>query len=290
MAATPRSTACSAPRPAPGSSPSGTMSPPSPPPPPLPADRAPGLRPGSAPGSRPGLGVPWRTALIVLCAVGAPRTAASQVGVTTDIITGMVTGSDGQPLAGAVVEAVSVETQLSRQRTTDARGRFTILFPDGGGRYELVVRFIGMAPARLTVARQADEDRIVANVRMDLLAVALEPVTVQGRSEPQGIDRLGPGATGSDLRAEVMTRLPVEASDLNTLATLAPGVVGLRETDSTPAAFSVAGQRLTANRVTLDGMSFSDGSVPQDAIRATRVVTNTYDVARGQFCEPLVAS
>ena len=266
------------------------MSPPSPPPPPLPADRAPGLRPGSAPGSRPGLGVPWRTALIVLCAVGAPRTAASQVGVTTDIITGMVTGPDGQPLAGAVVEAVSVETQLSRQRTTDPRGRFTILFPDGGGRYELVVRFIGMAPARLTVARQADEDRIVANVRMDLLAVALEPVTVQGRSEPQGIDRLGPGATGSDLRAEVMTRLPVEASDLNTLATLAPGVVGLRETDSTPAAFSVAGQRLTANRVTLDGMSFSDGSVPQDAIRATRVVTNTYDVARGQFSGGLVAS
>src|SRR6184192_3207586 len=288
MAATPRSTACSAPRPAPGSSPSGTMSPPSPPPPPLPADRAPGLRPAPAPGSRPGLA--WRMALIVLCAVGAPRTAASQVGVTTDIITGMVTGPDGQPLAGAVVEAVSVETQLSRQRTTDPRGRFTILFPDGGGRYELVVRFIGMAPARLSVARQADEDRIVANVRMDLLAVALEPVTVQGRSEPQGIDRLGPGATGSDLRADVVTRLPVEASDLNTLATLAPGVVGLRETDSTPAAFSVAGQRLTANRVTLDGMSFSDGSVPQDAIRATRVVTNTYDIARGQFSGGLVAS
>ena len=129
------------------------MSPPHAPPPPLPADRAPGLHPAPAPGSRPGLRVPWRTALIVLCAVGAPRTAASQVGVTTDIITGMVTGPDGQPLAGAVVEAVSVETQLSRQRTTDPRGRFTILFPDGGGRYELVVRFIGMAPARLKIGR-----------------------------------------------------------------------------------------------------------------------------------------
>src|SRR2546428_4183023 len=30
--------------------------------------------------------------------------------------------------------------------------------------------------------------------------------------------------------------------------------------------------------------------VPQDAIRATRVVTNTYDVARGQFSGGLVAS
>src|SRR5437870_13382670 len=149
------------------------MSPPSPPPPPLPADRAPGSRPATC--SRPVL--VWRTALIVLCAVGAPRTAASQVGVTTDIITGMVTGPDGQPLAGAVVEAVSVETQLSRQRTTDARWRFTILFPDGGGRYELVVRFIGMAPARRTVERQAADERLAANVRMDLLAVALEPIT-----------------------------------------------------------------------------------------------------------------
>src|ERR1051326_7040945 len=64
----------------------------------------------------------------------APRRATAQVGATTDIITGTVTGPDSQPLAGAVVQAISLETQISRQRTTDARGRFTIVFPDGGGR------------------------------------------------------------------------------------------------------------------------------------------------------------
>ena len=65
----------------------------------------------------------------------APRGATAQVGATTDIITGTVTGPDSQPLAGAVVQAISLETQISRQRTTDARGRFTIVFPDGGGQY-----------------------------------------------------------------------------------------------------------------------------------------------------------
>lgn len=51
----------------------------------------------------------------------APRGATAQVGATTDIITGTVTGPDSQPLAGAMVQAFSLETQISRQRTTDAR-------------------------------------------------------------------------------------------------------------------------------------------------------------------------
>src|SRR3989475_11846604 len=90
--------------------------------------------------------------------------AAAQVGTTTDIITGTVVGPDSQPLAGALVQAFSVETQISRHATTDARGRFTIVFPDGGGQYDLTIRFIGMAPATVSVARQGDEDPLVGDV------------------------------------------------------------------------------------------------------------------------------
>src|SRR2546426_5672346 len=97
----------------------------------------------------------WLCLLPFVLAV-APRPAASQVGTTTDILTGTVTGPDSQPLAAAIVQVTSVETRVSRQRTTDAHGRFTIVFPDGGGRYELTARFIGMAPVQITVARQAD--------------------------------------------------------------------------------------------------------------------------------------
>src|SRR5947207_12933846 len=226
----------------------------------------------------------------MLLAFALPRAAAPQVGTTTDIITGTVTGRDSQPLAGALVQATSLETQVSRQRTTDARGRFTIVFPEGGGQYQLTVRYVGMAPARATIARQADEDRLVANVRMDLAIVALEPVTVQAAAQVRGLERLGPGATGRELRSEAVSRLPISAADLTALATLAPGVVGIAQTDSTRSTFSVAGQRPTANRVTLDGLSYGGAMVPQDAVRSTRVVTNSYDVARGQFSGGLVAS
>src|SRR5437870_11276492 len=120
-------------------------------------------------------------ALCAVLTVTVPRHAVAQVGATTDIIAGTVTGPDSQPLGGATVEVTSRETGGSRQVATDARGRFTLLFPDGGGRYELVVRYIGMAPAQLSVARQRDEDRIVANVQMGLAAITMEPVSVTAR-------------------------------------------------------------------------------------------------------------
>src|SRR5256885_17116676 len=96
--------------------------------------------------------------VVALAAGGGARVAGAQVGTTTDIITGTVTGPDSQPLAGAVVTATSLETRVSRQRTTDARGRFTIVFPDGGGRYELTARYIGMAAVQVTV--RSEERRV----------------------------------------------------------------------------------------------------------------------------------
>src|SRR6266566_3302149 len=180
--------------------------------------------------------------LVALLAGAWLRPLVAQVGTTTDIIVGRVTGPDSQPLAGASVEAISLETQVSRQRTTDARGRFTIVFPDGGGQYQV------------TVARQADEDRLVANVQMGLNAVSLEPLTVTGRSRPS--ERAGPGSTERSLSPDQLARLPIDPSDLNAVATLTPGVVGIGANDSTATAFSIAGQRPTANSVTLDGASF----------------------------------
>src|SRR5439155_395716 len=220
----------------------------------------------------------------------AASRAAAQVGTTTDIITGTVVGPDSQRLAGALVQALSVETQISRHATTDARGRFTIVFPDGGGQYDLTIRFIGMAPATVSVARQGDEDRLVANVQMGASAVPLEAVTVSARRGSRLVERVGPGAVGRSLSADQLSRLPVDALDLRTVAALAPGVLSLAATDSTEADFSVAGQRPTANAITLDGLSLGSSSVPQDAIRSTRVVTSSYDAARGQFSGGRVAS
>src|SRR5512143_4012749 len=95
--------------------------------------------------------------LLAFALISAPVAALrAQVGSTTDILTGRVTNTAGAPIPGATVEAKSVETQVTRRARTNADGRYTILFPDGGGQYQLTVRFLGMAPATLNIAHVAD--------------------------------------------------------------------------------------------------------------------------------------
>ncbi len=85
-------------------------------------------------------------------------------------------------------------------------------------------------------------------------------------------------------------KLPIDGNDLATLATLSPGVVGLSSTDTTATSFSVAGQRQTLNATTVDGLTFAGASVPTEAVRNIRVVTNSYDVSRGQFTGGQIAT
>ena len=235
-----------------------------------------------------GLAVPLVALLLVLL---APARAAAQVGSTTDILTGVVKSPDGRVVEGATVEAQSVETQVTRRQRTNAQGKYTILFPDGGGTYRVTVRAIGLAPITVTLVRNGDDDRIVRNftfgqtAAQTLAAVQVRARGNQGGGGPPG----GPPTPGSNERitsGDQATRLPVDASDPTALAALSPGVV-LTGADTAGGgmmnSFSVAGQGPAGNNVTLDGLSFSAGFVPQDAVRGTRVITNTFDVARGQF-------
>jgi len=228
--------------------------------------------------------------LASLIMAGVVPAAAAQVGSTTDIIMGQVLNPDGQPVAGARVEVTSIETEISRTKVTGADGRYTIVFPDGGGIYTLQVIAIGYSPSRLRVSREADEDRLIADVKLSRSVTVLSPVEVRTqRTRPQ-TERPDPGSTERGLPPGLVNRLPIDAGDLNALATLAAGVVGVPATDSTAASFSVGGQPPDQNSLTLDGLSFGASSVPQEAIRGTRVITNTYDVSRGQFSGGQVAS
>src|ERR671915_53842 len=223
--------------------------------------------------------------------VSRPVPLRAQVGSTTDIILGRVTGPDSLPLENARVEATSAESGITRNRLTNAKGQYSIVFPDGGGTYQLRVTYLGMAPLQTTIQRQADEDRLVANVQMSRAqAHELAPVVVRGQQRPQQLPRPEAGNTERMLPSGQTTRMPVDAGNLNDLATLAPGVIGIAGSDSTPQAFSVAGQPSDQNNITLDGLSFGAGNVPHEALRNTRVITSTYDVGRGQFTGGMIAS
>src|SRR3954463_9771743 len=220
-----------------------------------------------------------------------PAAAAAQVGSTTDILMGKISGADSQAVAGGRGEVTSAETGITRTKTTGTDGRYTIVFPDGGGTYRITVRAIGMAPVTRDIQRQGDEDRLIADFTMGRTATQL--ATVQVRATPRRGDpnqRPEPGNTERSLNPNLINRLPVDAGDLTALAALAPGVVQVPGTDTTKASFNVAGQPSNQNSITLDGLSFGAGTVPAEAVRNTRVVTSTYDVARGQFTGGQVAS
>ncbi|MBA3891741.1 MAG: carboxypeptidase regulatory-like domain-containing protein, partial [Gemmatimonadaceae bacterium] len=239
---------------------------------------------------RPGARLATMATLAIVALLSTAVIARAQVGGTTDILTGTVTGTGGAPVNGATVTATSVETGISRSKTTNERGQYTLLFPDGGGQYRVTARYLGMAPQQVNVARIADEDRLVANFQMTAVATQLEAVVVEAARRPATTqdDRPTPGSTGRTLSGEQLSRLPIDPSDPNAIALLSPGVISVTGGDTAAAGFSVAGQSPDQNRVTLDGLGFEAGTVPQEAVRSTRVVTNTYDVARGQFTGGIV--
>ncbi|HMI46716.1 MAG TPA: carboxypeptidase-like regulatory domain-containing protein, partial [Gemmatimonadaceae bacterium] len=177
-----------------------------------------------------------------------PAPVLAQVGSTTDILMGRVAGLDSQAVAGARVEATSVETGITRTKTTGPDGRYTIVFPDGGGNYRLTVRALGMTPVTRNIQRQGDEDRIITDIDMGRFATQL--ATVQVRAAPRRGDpsqRPEPGGTERNLNPNLVNRLPVDAGDLNALAALAPGVISVPGTDITPGARAASAFRSPAS-------------------------------------------
>ncbi len=227
--------------------------------------------------------------LLFLLFGALPATAQS------DILAGRILGEGGRVVSGARVVATSLETGVVREVLSDENGRYMILFPDGGGRYELRISFLGMADRVQVVQRVADEEVLLTNVAMAPRAIELEGINVAGRRPPPG-----PGNTaerGQELPQELLNRLPLPDFDPATLALLAAGVVAtVADSADGRGGFSVAGMNDALNQITLDGVSvrsiLTGGTgleIPAEGLRRTQVVTSTFDVSRGGFAGGQVA-
>src|SRR5206468_6351163 len=139
--------------------------------------------------------------LLVVLATQTGRTAI------TDTIAGMVTGPGGRPLAGAIVQATSAVTGLSRWQTSDAAGRFTIHFP-GRAQYQLTAYYFGLVRGLGVggVPLWARDDRRAASIRLDLAGFANPIHTILGRYGVLGL-------TGDQI-----TRLREVAASTNSFA------------------------------------------------------------------------
>jgi hypothetical protein len=222
---------------------------------------------------------------LFLLALAVPASAQQ-----ADVLTGRVLGQDGRPLAGARVEAVSAETEITRSVLTDNNGRYMILFPDGGGRYLLRFTFIGMAEVVRAVVREAEEELLITDITMQAQAITLDAINVAAQRPAPGDARAGEQTT--DLPQELLNRLPLPDLDPSTVALLAAGVVGTGiDSISGQAGFSVAGMSELLNQVTLDGVVLGQGGlgIPEEGMRRTSVTTSTFDASRGGFAGGMVS-
>src|SRR5688572_13769860 len=80
-----------------------------------------------------------------------------------DIIRGKIVGPDSQPVVNANINILDLGSGVSKQAKTNKDGRFSVLFPNGGGDYMVYVTAIGFTQKKYQVKRLAEEEILIAD-------------------------------------------------------------------------------------------------------------------------------
>ena len=219
------------------------------------------------------------SAALAICALALPGAMHAQ---GNDIIRGRVTGPDSLPLEGVQVTATSLAGNVNRSAKTNKDGRYTIAFPGDDGDYMMSFAILGYAARRFEVKRVAEEDILIADVRLQRVNTVLDAVEVVGeRQRPRRNDNT-PDASGTE-RTIATSEVPANLmGDLAAMAATLPGVQAATNEDGSNG-FSVLGLGADQNSTTLNGMAFGGSNLPRDAAVSTSLVTSPYDVSRGGF-------
>src|SRR3954463_729856 len=220
---------------------------------------------------------------LALCVFGAAVSASAQ---ESDIIRGKVTGPDSLPLENVKVTAMSMSTNQSISRNTAKDGRFTIIFPNGGGDFIISYAAIGFQPTQKEVKREQDEAILLADQSLGKAATVLQAirVTAQRQQVDRNDDTRNGGGVGAGDRGVDMSQVAIGAQgDLAQMAASLPGVTYIPGADGGAAGFSILGLGAEQNLTTLNGLDFGGSDLPRDAVTTGRVSSNPFNPTQGGF-------
>ncbi|HZI40870.1 MAG TPA: carboxypeptidase regulatory-like domain-containing protein [Gemmatimonadaceae bacterium] len=206
-----------------------------------------------------------------------------------DLLRGRVRGPDSLGIKNATVSVLPAAAgATSRYTRTDSTGSWALQLDATAPSYTVTVTALGLAPQKITARRTADGQPIVVDVVLKRAAVQLETVRVsETRRRPPPRENIGiPNEQSASERGTGGAPGAVSLSDQGNLAAMAasvPGVSLIPDANGGPPTFSVLGLSGDQNNVTLNGMQFSGGDIPRDAIAFTRVTSTSFDVSRGGF-------
>ena len=211
---------------------------------------------------------------------------------TTSSVGGRITDGTGQPVSGAQITIVHVDSGTSSQATTGTDGRYISRGLRVGGPYTITISKDGKTETREGVYLTLAETETI-DASLGAAATNLETVQVIGTSEsPFSSTAMGSGTNISRANIESFASIKRDLQDYarqDPRVTQSTGLFG----DSL---ISVAGQNNRFNSITIDGVTTSDtfglesNGLPTakqpisiDAIDSVQVNVSNYDVTQTAY-------
>ncbi len=227
--------------------------------------------------------------LLALCALLIPAAAGAQ-GVTTGIMSGVVTNVQGQPVPGASVIAIHEPSGTVYESTSRADGRFSMPGMRVGGPYSVTVNFVGAGGT-------AFEPRTITDLTVNLGTSTDVPVQVKtvNLTETVTVTATAADAVFSSSRTGASTA--VVRTEIALIPTLNGRITDITRLTPQANGSNVAGADNRMNNITVDGSSFNNsfglGGQPGDrtgvapisleSIEQVQVNVAPFDVRQGAF-------
>jgi hypothetical protein len=228
-------------------------------------------------------------ALLALCVVLSPLDLARAQGVTTGTISGIVTNTQQQPVAGASVIAIHEPSGSVYETVTRSDGRFSIPGMRVGGPYTVTVAYTGAGGTAFAPETQNDV-QVNLGVATDL-EIAVQPIAVTEEVTVTAV--IDPVFSSSRTGAATT----VAREDIATLPTISGRIGDITRMTPQASGTSFAGQDNRLNNITVDGSYFNNafglGSQPGErtnvapisleSIEQVQVSVAPFDVRQGNF-------
>ncbi len=221
---------------------------------------------------------------LVAALAAAPVFAQS----TSAGVGGTVTGTDGQPVAGAEVTITHVESGTISRVTTDANGRYAARGLRVGGPYTITVMKAGAGADTETGIYLDLNKTSTVNAALQADVTTLGTVSVVGVSGGSSVFSSTKMGSGTSVDQHTIEALPSVNGNIQDYMRLDPRVAFI---DRASGSMSAGGQNPRFNSISIDGVSASDTfglegnnmptrrqPVSLEAIEAIDVNLSNYDV------------
>ncbi len=187
-----------------------------------------------------------------LALAAIPSSLYSQAQASSGVIRGTVLDNDGRGIAGATVAVRHVETNQTRDVTTNRQGAYVVPLLRLGT-YDVRVRFIGYQSAGQEGIAVSLGRASLVNFRLTASAVELEEITVVAANPEVDVSAVASKTSFSDQAIEA---IPNDGRNLQNLVVLTPNVAVVQGPDGDE--ITIAGQRGIHNNVMVDGADFNN--------------------------------